>query len=633
MSIFWRLSKQSTTLKNEEKASSLDLLISFETLPVALSGDAAAEHGSGANIEFLVRVIYEKHGCSQMLNLPVMAVLTPRAGYLCRNDVLRSRMVHAEDVAYVAEFPIPDEGLTPASISDKTATLFSLLDNSPGALVGRQASKSYDETFARLECTMRDRLSFDWIVSEKPVARTVAVVGGRPLFDTKNLHWGSRGPFEAAKALEMSVIVLDASGHFMDGDKYADLRDDFIAVDMTIDEGLPGRLAEAVADRGIDGIVTFSDEFVIATAQAADILGLATEPTEAVLRAHYKDKTREIINNGPFGPVRLGSSADLAKPDMQEKLCQLDYPLIVKPCRGAASRGVKRVQDEMSLRESIHNMERSGLAKHGILVEPYIDGPEVDANFVLWEGKVLFVELTDDFPCAADATDATAADDFRETVMLCPTGLGDNEKEAIKKSLGESLFKMGFRSGVFHVEARVQNSTKEYREVDGVFDMYDRDTQVAVGQPRVFLIEVNVRPPGLDCAYSTLYTCGVDLCALHLLCAVKDGLRFEALSEPFACYAQYWCGNCQIPVDRQEIMVPEDFCQKLLDRAPEVAPFVSRTEMFKHPGTIVSPIHGVEFLAYYLVYSRTSRRHVLQMYQRLLEVAKLELEGNGVLRS
>ncbi|KAJ3482687.1 hypothetical protein NLG97_g7504 [Lecanicillium saksenae] len=147
---------------------------------------------------------------------------------------------------------------------------------------------------------------------------------------------------------------------------------------------------------------------------------------------------------------------------------------------------------------------------------------------------------------------------------------------------------MGFRSGVFHVEARVQNSAKEYREVDGVFDMHGREAQAGdVSQPHVFLIEVNVRPPGLDCAYSTLYTCGV-------VCTFFAPWRMA-----------------------QEILVQEDFCQKLLDRAPEVAPFVSRTEMFKHPGTMVSPVHGVEFLAYFL---------------RLLDVAKLELEGNGVLQ-
>lgn len=627
VSIFWRLCNQSVVAKRETNFPSLDLLLTFGTSSTVSSVLNGVEDTRDTCVESLIQAISARQETSNIINLPITVVLAPQPGYLCRNDLLRSRTVHAEDVSYVVEFPTPDGGFVAPVASGKGINLSSLLACSPGALVGRQGTKSYDDTFALLHNTLKDRLSFDWILAEKPAAKTVAVVGGRPMFDTKNMSWGSRGPFEAAKALDMSVIVLDAAGHFMEGGKYAQLRDDFIAVDMTINDGLPARLADAVRTRGIDGILTFSDEYVIVTAQAADILGLATEPTEAVLGAHYKDKTRELLANANFGTIKLDNSAQATDKEVLDRIRQLEYPLIVKPCRGAASRGVKKVQDEQALLESINNMERAGLAKYGILIEPYIDGPEVDANFVLWDEKVLFVELTDDFPCAADAAEATAADDFRETIMLCPTALSESEQESIKTSLGESLVKMGFRSGVYHVEARVQHSSKDYTVTDGVFDLVNRATQASTAQPRVFLIEVNVRPPGLDCAYSTLYTCGVDLCALHLLRAVQDGQRFKVLSKPFACHAQYWCGNCQIPVDRQEIVVPEDFCQKLLLRAPEVAPFVSRTEMFKHPGTVVSPVHGVEFLAYFLVYSRESRRHVLQMYQRLLDVAKMELDG------
>jgi hypothetical protein len=38
-------------------------------------------------------------------------------------------------------------------------------------------------------------------------------------------------------------------------------------------------------DQNVNGVVTFLDEYVIATAKAAEILGLPTEPLEAVVRA------------------------------------------------------------------------------------------------------------------------------------------------------------------------------------------------------------------------------------------------------------------------------------------------------------------------------------------------------------
>lgn len=36
------------------------------------------------------------------------------------------------------------------------------------------------------------------------------------------------------------------------------------------------------------------------------------------------------------------------------------------------------------------------------MIEPYIDGPEVDANLVLLDGEVIFFEVTDDFPKPGD---------------------------------------------------------------------------------------------------------------------------------------------------------------------------------------------------------------------------------------
>lgn len=563
---------------------------------------------------------------------PIKVVLSPKTGYPCRNNLLSSRMVHAEHVAQVIEFDVSQNGISAAASNGENSELDQLLASSPGALMAQYSPLSLFESFDLLETVVKDRLSFDWVLPRKPAAKTVAVVGGRPLFDTKNLHWGSRGPFDAAHALGMSVIVLDSPGHFMEGEKYAHLRDDFIAIDTTSNPGLPERLCNALKGKNVDAIVTFSDEYVIATAQAAERMGLDTEPVDAILGAHYKDKTRKVLSTSQGQSVRLDNACEAKTDEIKQKIDRIGYPIIVKPCRGGASRGVKKVKNEAELHEALEKMELSNLAKYGILIEPYIDGPEVDANFVLWDGKVLFVELTDDFPCNADAPDASVADDFRETIMLCPTALSESEKEAIKTELGNSLVQMGFRSGVFHVEGRVQHSTSVYETRDGVFDLYPAD-KTRTQKPSVFLIEVNVRPPGLDCAFSTLYTCGIDLCALHLLRAVGDAERYRALAQPFLCYAQYWCGNAQIPVNRDRIVVPEDFCEKLLQEAPEVRPFVAGAEMFKHPGTVVVPVHGVEFLAYFLVYSRTSRRHVLEMYQRLLDAATVVLDENEALNN
>ncbi|KAI1149243.1 hypothetical protein F4825DRAFT_431256 [Nemania diffusa] len=504
--------------------------------------------------------------------------------------------------------------------------LLPFLSSSPGALLLKHSSVSYLDALELLEKEVKTRLSFDWVLPTQPTARTVAVVGGRPLYDMERGSYGSRGPFEAAQALGISLIVLDRSGHWLEGERYSYLWQDFIAIDVSDDTALPMLIAEALKGRKLDGIITFSDEFVIATAKAAESLPLPTEPVQAILQAHYKDGTRDALHSSGIRTVRVGGSEQLQEPSKVEELRALEYPLIVKPCRGGASRGVRKARNPSDLQSAIQKTERDGLSKHGVLIEEYIDGPEVDANFVLWDGEVLFCEISDDFPCPGDLPDATTDDDFAETYMVLPSSLPTKELEILKSSLHQSLLELGFRSGVFHVEARVKNSSMRYKETDGILDLVDTPSGVTE-EPDAFLIEVNARPPGLTGVYSTLYTYGVDYCALQFLRVLGDRERFAALCKPFASQNQYWCADIHVPIHRENILVPHDFFEKVLGRLPEVAPHVSRAEFYTQPGNVVSPIRGVGFFAYFTINSTISRRHLLEMTTRVREVSRQVVEG------
>ncbi|KAF4343768.1 carnosine synthase 1 [Fusarium beomiforme] len=591
--------------------------------------------GTGNFIETIVHhllpvdsVHQESNGVLPAIQALVKVLIVPHDGYLCRRDILQLRMVQSECVETLVSHPEPGSLFPSPYPPNGKGDLLSLLQSSPGALICKPSLCEAHGigAFDLLDKDLYNRLSFDWVLPIKPPTRTVAVVGGRPLFDSTTCSYGSEGPFNAARALGISVIVLDRPGHFMQRPEYSHLCDGFIAVDMTIDDRLPDRLAEAVRGLKIDGIITFSDEYVITTAKAAALLGLETEPVESIVTAHYKDATRRALDAPNLQSLRVESSEDLDSERFSSVIEGLKYPLVVKPCRGAASRGVKKVRGLSELRQALTQLERDGLSKYGMLIETYISGPEIDANIALWNGEVLFIEITDDFPCTADASDATVADSFGETVMVSPTSLPQQEQELLKKSLHQSLLKVGFRNGVFHVEARIRDSEMEYQDVDGIVDLAKRDA-ASPGLPEVYLIEINARPPGLDCAFSTLHAYGVDLCALQLLQCVKDGGRFAAMCKPFLFETQYWSANCLIPIHRHNITVPEGFCDKVLARMPDAAPFVYRAELFREPGAVVSPPLGIEFLAYFLVFSRTDRRDVLQIYYRLMQTCRDVLDG------
>lgn len=630
VSCHWKLCPSSPSKEGPQHFRCLDLFLSVSSTACD-DGDIdnytenpSLPHITDTALGALVRASCMGRVFDGKIEVTAKVIIVPQDGFLCRSDILQLRMKHCELVDSIVPFLTPRGNFRKVNSKDH-GDLLELMLSSPGALLLKPSSQPHQLALELLEKDIRDRLSFDWVLPNMPTTRSVAVVGGRPMFDVERQSYGSQGPFDAAGALNISVIVLDRPGHFMEGAAYAHLRDDFIAIDMNNEAELPNNIVGALKGRKIDGIITFSDEYVISTARAAELLNLPTEPVASILAAHYKDETRKILNCSKTQALRLENATQLEDPFMREKLNALKYPLVVKPCRGGASRGVKRARDLSSLHQAVLQMEKDGLAKHGILIETYVDGPEVDANIALWDGQLLFAEITDDFPCQADAADATISDTFGETIMLSPSCLSTKEQKAIASSLHKDLIQMGFRHGVFHVEARVQNSSMSYQNIDGIKDLADT-CEDAQGSPDVFLIEVNARPPGLDCAFSTLYTFGVDLCGLQLLQCLNDGGRFAALCKPFSSVTQYWCGNCLIPMHRENILVPDDFCGKVLERLPEIAPFVSRAELFRQPGTVVTPRLGVEFLAYFLLYSRTSRRHVLQMYDEVMETCRIVLD-------
>lgn len=562
----------------------------------------------------------------------ITVILIPqgREGYVCRSDFLNLRTGQSPFVERVVAFTAWNQYLLAHPVHNHDDDrILALLKCAPGALLLTQPPNR------ALQEDLKARLSFDWLLPSKPTVRRVAVVSGRPFPDRKRGMYSAQGYFAAARALGIALVVVDNPGHWLEDDAHQDLRDEFVAVDLDVNrlDDLPHRLVTALKDKHLDGILTFWDVYVPKIAEAAEILGLPTASSKALHQAHTKHELRKIVREPDIQAFSIEHPDQLNDPSMAEMISNLHYPIIVKPSRGGASENVKKVTCEKSMREAVRMAYGTGFITPNtshVLLETYVDGPEVDANFVLWDGEVLFLEVTDNFPCAADATNATFADSFQETVQISNSRLPPDEIEAIRASLHQSILKLGFRSGVFHLEARMRNSSMKYRTINGdrLVDLHP-DPDVAAnrnGKASAFLIEANIRPPGTGGTWATLFTYGVDLGALHFLCALEDRERFVALSRPYEFSAgspgngggaQYWTAQCLVPLHRDNIRVPDDLWERVYQAAPELEPYVTRAEMYTEPGKVVSRNRGVLWIGYVLLFSRTSRRHVLEMYHQL----------------
>lgn len=305
-------------------------------------------------------------------------------GNIIRSDILRQRMLDLEYIDKTATFAQPLQ-VYENEKWDASTDIVSLFKGSLGAVRLRATSTpTPEETLKILEGELHNRLPTPLLVPGLK-RRTLAFLEGSGLLpDTGGC---ATQFYSAAEALGVDVIVLAVEGHWLQTHpEYAHWRKEFIPVEFGHDDGFPLRIVEAVkkASVPVEAILTTFDSYHVAVAQAAVLLGLKHEPTSAYEIATDKYKISAFEGRKSF----LASSAEEAVEIARNN--ELPWPLIIKPCRGWGSELVFRVDDIEQLESYASRMNCS--AAHGteFVMEPYCDGPEVDINFVMYDGEVLF---------------------------------------------------------------------------------------------------------------------------------------------------------------------------------------------------------------------------------------------------
>jgi len=242
---------------------------------------------------------------------------------------------------------------------------------------------------------------------------------------------------------------------------------------------------------------------------------------------------------------------------------------------------------------------------------------------VLCDGELILFEVSDDFPKSADANGQGDVKTFIELANALPSKLPESELEVLRSSLHQSLLRMGFRDGFYHLEARVENSTMEYATVNAVLDLVER-TSPPKTAPASWLIEVNPRPPGIQASEAVRHTYGVDYFGLALLFALEDRDRVRQLSHTFASGPQYWCEMVFIPTEKGGVYESGDICKGLFAKRPDLCDHVSGSFCFLKKGDKVhDPSTGVNsWVGYFNVFSRESREDLL----RIGDVVRAEVE-------
>ncbi|KAK1510645.1 hypothetical protein CTAM01_01218 [Colletotrichum tamarilloi] len=563
-------------------------------------------------------------------------------GQIVRSDIIPLRFIDCEFVdarSSLAE-PLRFFSGLPVQVS-QLDDLAELLGVSAGGLILQALPPGIESLEARsfsqfVEAETENRLSFPWITTPTAPKTLVIVEGSR-----QHPSDGGTGPniYLAAMALGIKMVVLDVPGHWLEGPEYEHWREAFIPIEMSQppDEGFADRIAQAVAtyQGKVDGIITFCDSFQHQVALAAQKLGLPSSKPEALMTAtnkyatsvfegrksHLVSSTQEILQVA----ATQGSSL---------------FPCIIKPCNGWSSEGVFLINNNTELIEAMGPLDALSKSRHGseFVIERYCAGPEVDANFVLLDGEILFFEVCDDFPKSADTNGSSSggANTFIELDSVFPSKLPESEINLLRICFHNTLLRLGLRNGVMHLEGRVDNSTVEYRKEDDVLDLRPRTAETqsrgAIKSPEAWLIEINPRPPGMKGTQVIESTHGVDYWGLGMLIALRDGERTKALCHPYRNGPQYTCVMVFIPADydvsSEGIFDSGDICDDLFNRRPDLAKNVSRYGCLVKKGQKVAhPSHGVNsFLAYFNVFSRKGREDALRLAKIVREEVRFSFK-------
>jgi biotin carboxylase len=309
--------------------------------------------------------------------------------------------------------------------------------------------------------------------------------------------------FEVLRDLGCCVIYVEESVPW----EFLPLVDVPVEADLDDWEGVAVRLEAQTRRTPIDAVITHVEPRVPLMAYLNDRLGSAARSLdlEAAWNCRDKLRTRERLAAAgvPSPRYRLadGPAEAVAAAD------EIGYPVVVKPRDGAGGFGVRRCGDVRAVRGAAGRVLRRAAEEErwlqGVIVEEYLEGPELAVQTVGWNGQTEVVSVFEELLSPGPV--------FVELGYDAPPRITPAEQREVRDVVVAALRALGVDNWITHTQVRLT--------ADGVR-----------------LIEVNARRPGGRLVTMTRAVGGIDL--LEAAAELALGRR-PARHEPQASCALY----------------------------------------------------------------------------------------------
>ncbi|BCJ55978.1 carboxylase [Actinoplanes sp. NBRC 14428] len=261
--------------------------------------------------------------------------------------------------------------------------------------------------------------------------------------------------FEAAERAGVDLILVPRGDDSAEAASRAGAVTELLPLDIEGDpEGALAALRERYRREPFDGIMPANEQAVPFVARAAGELGLPGLTEEAAAVVRDKRAMRQRLLQAGLGVPGFVVIKDA---ESWAEALTLRFPVVVKPASGHSSFGVTRVDDKESLEEAVAHIWKlvtthvgadKGLGTEaGMLVEEYLDGPEISAESIVHHGRVRV--------CAISWKGQLTGPYFHESTLRAPAQLPTEILAAIEAEVVGAHHAFGVTDGTTHTELRL----------------------------------------------------------------------------------------------------------------------------------------------------------------------------------
>lgn len=193
---------------------------------------------------------------------------------------------------------------------------------------------------------------------------------------------------QTAKKMGLQVIVTDYN-HEAIGMKFADIPLVMSTRDIEGSVRIARKQNELTPINGVLTVGTDASMTVAAVANALNLPGIKFEDAEAATNK-IKMRTRFREHNIPSPDFFAVWSLHEAK----EACSKLGLPAVIKPSDNMGARGVMLIQNKNMISDAF-NAAKSASPSGELIIEQYMQGPELSIDAVIFDGKVHFTGIAD----------------------------------------------------------------------------------------------------------------------------------------------------------------------------------------------------------------------------------------------